>query len=135
MLPLVSGLIRGALKDLGTSESDRYGVDQVRPDIDVFWISVNDDRSRHLRVNGTKVGIGPGLSECIGKLFVGVSHLGFEYAVGAHDGVRNVIAVGPSDSRSDRHGKSLRTKAKVIDFHLDMRSRRLIVGRDLHGSG
>src|SRR5579859_303400 len=80
--------------------------------------SPDDHFSGHLRMNGAKVGILAGFREGVRKLFVGIENLGFEGFFGAHDGMRDVVAIDPGNRGSRWYGDGRRAKGEIVNFHL-----------------
>src|SRR5580700_441673 len=78
--------------------------------------SLHDDFAGHLRMNRTEVRISSRLAEGEGELFIRIHHLGLEHLriIRADYRVRDIIAVGPGNSRSDSHRERYRSKAEVI---------------------
>src|SRR5246127_3555435 len=79
--------------------------------------SLHNDRAGHFRVDGAQVRIGSGFGEGKREFLVGIEHLGLEHLVRTDNRVRNIIAIGPGDRRSDSHSQSRRSKTEIIDFH------------------
>ncbi len=59
--------------------------------------SLDDNFPGHLRVDRTEVGIFAGLCKGVRKLLVSIDHFGLEYFLRAHDSVRNVVPIDPSN--------------------------------------
>src|SRR5437762_2402549 len=67
-----------------------------------FWTLLNLDRTRHMRVQRAKILVIARCHEGEGEGAVGIHGFRPEFASGNHR-VRNVVAVGPVDSRTDFH--------------------------------
>ena len=59
--------------------------------------------------------------ERVTELFVGVEQARIELVVGARNGVRNVVAVDPSDGRALRDCQRLRCEREIVDRHFRRR--------------
>src|SRR5215469_10571167 len=81
--------------------------------------SLHHNFAGHLGMDGAEIAVRSGLGEGIGELLIGVERLRLEVLFIFHDGVRDVIVVGPANGSAGRNRDGRGRKAKVVDFDLD----------------
>src|SRR5215471_4437656 len=81
--------------------------------------SLHHNFAGHLGMDGAEIAVRSGLGEGVGELLIGVERLRLEVLFIFHDGVRDVIVVGPANGSAGRNRDGRGRKAKVVDFDLD----------------
>src|SRR5207249_8797230 len=79
---------------------------------------LDHDRTRHLRVNGAKIGVSARGARSDSEFLVGVEGRGFlKLLLYADDRVRFVVAINPGDLFARLHGQSLGIEGEVFDLY------------------
>src|SRR6185369_16787756 len=76
---------------------------------------LDDHRARHVRMKRTKIAKLARLCEREGEGITGIQHLRLKQRIFGHDGVRNIVAVGPGYGGSRLHGDHGLPEREIVD--------------------
>src|SRR6184192_1115929 len=79
---------------------------------------LDNDRPRHLRVNGAKIGVSARGTRSDSEFLVGVEGRGFlKLLLNADDRVRFVVAINPGHLLSRLHGEGLGIEGEIFNLY------------------